>query len=181
MDSDDDDQYMTLKDVDHIRMDHDDLAAGTPVKVEEVEEVATEESLSKLPLNSPELFGDQLEAILGQYNEQAPPGQETVLDPSSGVCRGFVRVELNLSRPINVASPGGPPSVYNLTKEDSLILSSEGGGERTLTTFYLPPSTVKALHVTTDTTTSDVIQALLGKFRVADNPHKYALYEKSLR
>ena len=38
---------------------------------------------------------------------------------------------------------------------------------------------MKALHVTSDTTTRDVIREILAKFRVADNPHKYALYERS--
>ena len=51
-------------------------------------------------------------------------------------------------------------------------------GRSTLTSFYLPPDTVKCLHVDTDTTTRDVVRGLLAKFRVADNPHKYALYEK---
>ena len=66
--------------------------------------------------------------------------------------------------------------------------------DRTLTTFYLPPGTERALHITSQTTTQvsqrvkelwvsmltgqDVIRVLLRKFRVADNPHKYALYER---
>ncbi len=161
-DEDNDDAYMTLKDVDHIQMDHDDDHVG-----------------SKLPITSPEIFGESLTAVLDCYNSLAPPGQETVLDEEGKLCRGFIRVEMNLSRPINVVSDaGGPPSVYNLTKDDTI---GDEQQQRTLTTFYLPPSTVKALHVTTDTTTRDVVQSLLAKFRVADNPHKYALYEKSLR
>jgi hypothetical protein len=34
------------------------------------------------------------------------------------------------------------------------------------------------LHVEGDTTTADVIRNLLKKFRVVDNPHKFALYVK---
>ena len=32
------------------------------------------------------------------------------------------------------------------------------------------------LHVEAETTTADVIRNLLKKFRVVDNPHKFALY-----
>ena len=49
---------------------------------------------------------------------------------------------------------------------------------RTLTSFYLPSDTIKVLHVEGDTTTADVIRNLLKKFRVVDNPHKFALYVK---
>jgi hypothetical protein len=49
---------------------------------------------------------------------------------------------------------------------------------RTLTSFYLPSDTVKVLHVEAETTTADVIRNLLKKFRVVDNPHKFALYVK---
>ena len=47
---------------------------------------------------------------------------------------------------------------------------------RTLTSFYLPSDTIKVLHVEAETTTADVIRNLLKKFRVVDNPHKFALY-----
>jgi len=80
-------------------------------------------------------------------------------------------VEMNLARPINVISGTRPPSIYNIMAEDTI-------NDKTLTTFYLPPGTEKALHITSQTTTQDVIRVLLKKFRVADNPHKYALYER---
>ena len=34
------------------------------------------------------------------------------------------------------------------------------------------------MHVTSGTTAKEVIEALLAKFSVTDNPKKYALYEK---
>ncbi len=172
-DSDSDDAYMTLKDVDHIQMDHDDEVGASNAS-----------AAAQLPLNSPELFGEGLSKILEEYNSIGPPGQETVqVDGDSGFCRGFIRVEMNLSRPINVATGSRPPSVYHITKDGggADTAGSCADGDRTLTTFYLPHSTVKALHVTSETTTRDVVQSLLGKFRVADNPHKYALYEKALK
>ena len=91
----------------------------------------------------------------------------------SGTCKGFIRVVLNLSRPINVLPGTKPPSVLNLTQE-----SLKSQAERTLTSFYLPPETEKTLCVNHNTTTRDVIRSLLSKFRIVDNPHKYVLYEK---
>jgi Ras association domain-containing protein 1 len=55
--------------------------------------------------------------------------------------RGFIRVHMNLSRPISVVAGTRPPSIYDILKDDPTL-------ERTLTSFYLPRDTVKALHVT---------------------------------
>merc|ERR1719273_1321974 len=79
----------------------------------------------------------------------------------------------HLARPINVISGTRPPSIYNMMSEDTI-------NDKTLTTFYLPPGTEKALHITSQTTTQDVVRVLLKKFRVADSPHKYALYERNM-
>ena len=84
----------------------------------------------------------------------------------SGTCKGFIRVVLNLSRPINVLPGTKPPSVLNLTQE-----SLKSQADRTLTSFYLPPETEKTLCVTN--ATRDVIRSLLSKLRIVDNPHKY--------
>ena len=107
------------------------------------------------------------------YNKRYPPGQETVLNEGGGGgCRGYIRVSLNLRRPIHVAAGTKPPSIYNLTS------STLTYNNKTLTSFYLPQDTIRALHLTSLTSVYDVIRALLNKFRVVDNPHKFALYEK---
>lgn len=163
----DDDDYKTLKDV--VELDHDDEEDASRAPVGRLSLLET----LQLPLRAPELFGGDLEAVVEAYNGHfSGQGQETALESPDRV-RGFLRVQMNLRRPINVISGTRPPSIYNITKEDT------AGARKTLTTFYLPPDTVKALHVTSETTVIDVIRSLLAKFRVADNPHKYALYEKS--
>ena len=91
----------------------------------------------------------------------------------SGVCKGFIRVIMNLSRPINVLPGTSCPSVLNLTQE-----SSTSEKQKTLTSFYLPHETEKTLCINSLGTTRDVIRSLLLKFRIVDNPHKYVLYEK---
>lgn len=85
---------------------------------------------------------------------------------------GFVRVRMNLMRPINVLAGTRPPSIYDILKEEE-----ESCGRKTLTSFYLPKDTVKALHITSEYSAQELIEALLRKFKVADNPHKFALYE----
>lgn len=49
------------------------------------------------------------------------------------------------------------------------------------TSFYLPSDCVKQLHISSRTTTREVIQALLKKFMVLDNPRKFALYRQMHR
>jgi len=142
-----DDQYHTLQDVSEMEQDPQNIP-----------------SLLSLP-------PEQLSTLLTAYNSTLPPSQSTVWDSDSNCFKGYIRVDMNLARPINVISGTRPPSIYNIMSEDSI-------NDRTLTTFYLPPGTEKALHITSQTTTQDVIRVLLKKFRVADNPHKYALYER---
>ncbi|XP_037800378.1 ras association domain-containing protein 1-like [Penaeus monodon] len=66
-----------------------------------------------------------------------------------------------------------PPSIYDILQEDRTM-------EKTLTSFYMPRDAVKAIHITSKTTTREVIVALLRKFKVVDNPQKFALYERNI-
>ncbi|XP_053205121.1 ras association domain-containing protein 5-like [Panonychus citri] len=86
--------------------------------------------------------------------------------------RGFLRVHLNLTRPINVVAGTRPPSIYDIINED------EQTCRRTLTSFYMPRNTVKNIHITSEYTSIDVIKAMLKKFKVVDNPQKFALYRR---
>lgn len=95
-----------------------------------------------------------------------------VIKEADGSFRGCIRVHLNLSRPINIVAGTRPPSIYDILQEDRTV-------EKTLTSFYMPRDAVKAIHITSKTTTREVIAALLGKFKVVDNPQKFALYEKT--
>ncbi|XP_065059171.1 ras association domain-containing protein 1-like isoform X2 [Rhopilema esculentum] len=45
--------------------------------------------------------------------------------------------------------------------------------------FYISQNTKKPLHITSTTTAYEVIEALLDKYRVTDNPQKFALYERT--
>ncbi|RWS16608.1 Ras association domain-containing protein 1-like protein [Dinothrombium tinctorium] len=91
---------------------------------------------------------------------------------SDGTFRGFFRVHMNLTRPINVVAGTRPPSIYDIINEEEPI------SRRTLTSFYMPRDTVKNIHITSENTSLDVIKAMLKKFKVVDNPQKFALYQQ---
>ncbi|KAG5267815.1 hypothetical protein AALO_G00226080 [Alosa alosa] len=74
---------------------------------------------------------------------------------SSGLYTGFIKVQLELRRPITVRGGGG----------------AAGPGD----------SSVNTLHVSSTNTVRQVIEALLNKFTVADNPAKFALYKRCKR
>ncbi|XP_071442675.1 ras association domain-containing protein 1-like [Hetaerina americana] len=113
----------------------------------------------------------ELKCLVEDYTKTAPPGLGMTLEEDGTTFHGFIRVHLNLSRPISVVAGSRPPSIYDILKEDETL-------EKTLTSFYLPRDTVKALHITSETTTHEVVVALLKKFKVVDNPRKFALYER---
>lgn len=66
-----------------------------------------------------------------------------------------------------------------------MAASQDGGrrgtGVKRRTSFYLPKDTAKHLHISSRTRAREVIEALLNKFTVVDNPRKFALFERSER
>ncbi|XP_019736084.1 ras association domain-containing protein 5 isoform X2 [Hippocampus comes] len=97
---------------------------------------------------------------------------------SDGSYTGFIKVHLRLSRPVTVPAmevpvPGGP--------DGSPSEGRDCGQGEDRTSFYLPCDCVKQLHISSTTTTREVIQGLLKKFMVLDNPRKFALYRQTHR
>ncbi|XP_013411887.1 ras association domain-containing protein 1-like isoform X4 [Lingula anatina] len=104
------------------------------------------------------------------------PGLAMTMPDDSDTFQGFIRVNMNLTRPISMSLGTRPPSIYE-------VLTNEAQGDtldrNTITSFYLPRDTVKALFVNSATTVRQVIDVLLRKFKITDNPRKFALYEQS--
>lgn len=89
-----------------------------------------------------------------------------------GSYTGFIKVQFKLARPVSVPPPkkGG----------------HDAGGKKATgvmrrTSFYLPKDASKHLHISSRTSAREVIEALLKKFTVVDNPGKFALFERSER
>lgn len=89
-----------------------------------------------------------------------------------GSYTGFIKVQFKLARPVSVT-----PS----KKGGHDIKGKKGVGVKRRTSFYLPKDASKHLHISSRTSAREVIEALLKKFTVVDNPAKFALFERSER
>ncbi|XP_062338806.1 ras association domain-containing protein 3 isoform X2 [Osmerus eperlanus] len=107
------------------------------------------------------LSREDIKLRIDQYNASTTDHLKMTLNPS-GVYTGFIKVQLELRRPVTVR--GGA-----------------GGGAAGEEAFYLPRGSTNTLHISSNNTVRQVIQALLNKFTVADNPAKYALYKRYRR
>lgn len=107
------------------------------------------------------LSREEIKLKVDQYNASTKNHLKMTLSPS-GVYTGFIQVQLELRRPVTVR--GGA-----------------GGGAAGEEAFYLPRGAMNTLHISSNNTVRQVIQALLNKFTVADNPAKYALYKRCCR
>ncbi|XP_046760071.1 ras association domain-containing protein 5 isoform X3 [Gallus gallus] len=90
-----------------------------------------------------------------------------------GTYTGFIKVHLKLRRPVTVPAGIRPQSIYDALKEVNLADTTDRR-----TSFYLPLDAIKQLHISSTTTVSEVIQGLLKKFMVVDNPQKFALFKE---
>ncbi|EHB11036.1 Ras association domain-containing protein 5 [Heterocephalus glaber] len=90
-----------------------------------------------------------------------------------GTYTGFIKVHLKLRRPVTVPAGIRPLSIYDAIKEVNLAATTDKR-----TSFYLPLDAIKQLHISSTTTVSEVIQGLLKKFMVVDNPQKFALFKR---
>ncbi|KAM6437948.1 ras association domain-containing protein 3 [Liasis olivaceus] len=95
------------------------------------------------------------------YNSDVTDKLKMTLN-SSGVYTGFIKVQMELCRPITLRAS------VNVGKH---LNSNE-------TAFYLPNGYMNTLHISSTNTVREVIEALLKKFLVADNPAKFALYKQ---
>ncbi|XP_049590674.1 ras association domain-containing protein 1 isoform X2 [Syngnathus scovelli] len=91
-----------------------------------------------------------------------------------GSYTGFIKVQFKLARPVSVMQPKKGGGGQNAS-------SRKGGGVKRRTSFYLPKDASKHLHISSRTSAREVIEALLKKFTVVDNPGKFALFERSER
>ncbi|XP_038612697.1 ras association domain-containing protein 3 [Tachyglossus aculeatus] len=80
---------------------------------------------------------------------------------SNGSYTGFIKVQLDLCRPVTVRSPRSPPSPG--------------------TPALSPDGCMNTLHISSTNTVREVIEALLRKFLVVDHPTKFALYKRCHR
>lgn len=126
------------------------------------------------PINSNKrlLTLSEIQHKVKEYNALTNSNLYMVVN-KDGIYTGFIKVHFQLVRPISL-----PPS-------ESLSSAQEedppGRRLRRRTSFYLPKDTAKHLHISSQTQAREVIEALLNKFTVVDNPAKFALFERTER
>ncbi|XP_067906433.1 ras association domain-containing protein 3 isoform X1 [Heterodontus francisci] len=109
------------------------------------------------------LTKEEIKQKIEAYNATVTDWSRMTLN-SNGVYTGFIKVQMDLRRPITVRSIATQGShIYNNNNESA---------------FYMPKDTTNTLHISSSNTVKEVIEALLKKFMVADNPAKFALFKQ---
>eukprot|EP00048_Salpingoeca_helianthica_P023729 m.26684 g.26684 ORF g.26684 m.26684 type:complete len:508 (-) comp8954_c0_seq2:69-1592(-) len=134
------------------------------------------------------------------YNACTPGVPMELLDSAGKHFKGFIRVTMNLSRPIRVScldplrnwSPETsevpqPSASASATNTRHVRVASVSGKDAVgmmghslndeESSFYLPKNVSKGLFLTSQTSSQEVIAILLRKFRIVTNPRKFALFE----
>ncbi|XP_033745652.1 uncharacterized protein LOC117331163 [Pecten maximus] len=116
---------------------------------------------------------EELKRKIEEYNSVFPAANVALKEEKGEAFQGFIKVVLNLIRPICMSLGARPPSIYEMLTKEHIV------EQNTLTvSFYMPRDTCKSIHITSDTTATDVISMLLKKFHILDHPRKFALYEQ---
>ncbi|XP_075403534.1 ras association domain-containing protein 1 isoform X2 [Tenrec ecaudatus] len=127
---------------------------------------------------TPDLSQAEIEQKIKEYNSQINSNLFMSLN-KDGSYTGFIKVQLKLVRPVSVPSCKKPPSLQDARRNPGR--GPGPGSVRRRTSFYLPKDAVKHLHVLSRTRAQEVIEALLRKFLVVDDPRKFALFERAER
>lgn len=128
----------------------------------------------KVEREQPVLSRSEIEQKIKEYNGQMKSNLFMSLS-KDGSYTGFIRVQLKLIRPVSVPASKKPQSIHDAKKP----ASSRSQAVKRRTSFYLPKDTAKHLHISSRTKASEVIEALLKKFMVVDNPRKFAIFERA--
>ncbi|XP_023123008.2 ras association domain-containing protein 5 isoform X1 [Amphiprion ocellaris] len=133
-----------------------------------------------------DLSEEEVHSRIEEYNAQVSGNGMKLA--SDGSYTGFIKVHLRLSRPVTVPAveAGGSEGASRQTGGSSRAPpedqeATDCGHTEKRTSFYLPCDCVKQIHISSLTTTREVIQGLLKKFMVLDNPRKFALYRQTHR
>nr|XP_043872423.1 ras association domain-containing protein 1 [Solea senegalensis] len=142
------------------RVSLDCQPAASPVNQDQINNSNTHDVEKERELRT-EFSREEIRHKIEHYNCLTKDHLKMTL-AQSGVYTGFIKVQMDLRRPVTVH--GG-----------------QRGGTVQKEAFYLPRGVSNTLHISSNNTVREVIVALLNKFTVADNPAKYALYKRYRR
>ncbi|KAI5614421.1 ras association domain-containing protein 5 isoform X1, partial [Silurus asotus] len=123
--------------------------------------------------NQQSLTEEEVKAKIEEYNSTLSENGMKLND--DGTYNGFIKVHLKLRRPVTLLSNEANSS----GNSDNGSAAADISEKRT--SFYMPSEAVKQLHVSSTTTVREVIEGLLRKYMVQDNPLKFALYKQMHR
>uniref|UniRef100_A0A3Q0SSR7 Ras association domain family member 1 n=1 Tax=Amphilophus citrinellus TaxID=61819 RepID=A0A3Q0SSR7_AMPCI len=127
----------------------------------------------QVDLGKQELSVCEIQQKVKEYNAQISTNLHMV-DNKDGSYTGFIKVHFQLIRPISLPPPR--QSLSSIQVDDHQVRWM-----KRRTSFYLPKDAAKHLHISSETRVQEVIEALLNKFTVVDNPAKFALFERTER
>ncbi|XP_010894366.1 ras association domain-containing protein 1 isoform X2 [Esox lucius] len=153
-------------------LDRSSIVEQTCVLVEHTIETDTNVDEQVESGKQQELSVAEIQQKVKEYNAQINSNLFMNLN-KDGSYTGFIKVQFKLVRPVSV-----PPPRKGTATQDSVCKKS---GVKRRTSFYLPKDTSKHLHISSRTRAREVIEALLKKFTVVDNPGKFALFERTER
>ncbi|XP_034143024.1 LOW QUALITY PROTEIN: ras association domain-containing protein 5 [Esox lucius] len=144
-----------------------------PKKLLKQNEVKEEEGGPKV------LSEEEVRARIEDYNSKVSENGMSLA--TDGSYTGFIKVRLRLSRPVTVSviEAGGIDAQPDLAEKHQEGAGGAMSDKRT--SFYMPTDCVKQIHISSSTTVKEVIQGLLKKYMVLDNPRKFALYRQTHR
>lgn len=123
---------------------------------------------------------EELKKKISEYNRVMPGAnfavKEEELHKEEQAFQGFIKVTLNLVRPISMSLGARPPSIYEVLTHEHIVEQNTQH-----ISFYMPRDTVRSIHAQSNQTTKEVVTLLLKKFHILDHPRKFALYEQELR
>ncbi|XP_006783242.1 ras association domain-containing protein 1-like isoform X1 [Neolamprologus brichardi] len=125
----------------------------------------------QIELSKQELTVVDIQQKVKEYNAQINSNLFMNMN-KDGSYTGFIKVQFKLARPVSVPTP---------KKGGNDTGGRRASGVKRRTSFYLPKDASKHLHISSRTSAREVIEALLKKFTVVDNPAKFALFERSER
>ncbi|XP_063282654.1 ras association domain-containing protein 1 isoform X1 [Pelobates fuscus] len=130
-------------------------------------------NVDEKPEKQPEALSQkEIETKIKDFNSQIKSNLFMSMN-RDGSYTGFIKVQLKLVRPVSVPASKKPSTVHDRKS----VGRSQPVKRRT--SFYLPKDASKHLHLSSRTPASEVIQALLRKFTVLDNPRKFALFQRT--
>ncbi|XP_073418643.1 ras association domain-containing protein 1 isoform X1 [Dendrobates tinctorius] len=119
----------------------------------------------------PALSPKETQQMIKDYNSKIKSNLFMSLN-KDGSYTGFIKVQLKLVRPVSVPEAKKPSCNHERR-------GAVRAQVKRRTSFYLPKDASKHLHLSSRTPASEVIQALLRKFTVLDNPRKFALFQRT--